>query len=219
MMEQQFITTPFGVSVFGSAIVRVSPDIAVITFLITRIRPHPNEAFQAIREAAQQLQAYFSSAHIKDAGSSRISLMDVFEHKSGESKFAGYETKVEYRVIISELSRLEEILAGIVDAGVNHIRSVDFQTTRLKEIRVEARRQAVIAAREKAEVYCEAAGIELGEVIHIEDLTPDQRQRTRYHVQGESSIDDNDDAQAFDPGNIAVSGAVMVAFKIKGQST
>lgn len=214
MQSEQPIITPFGVSVFGSAIVRVVPDVVVLRFSVSQLKPHPKEAFQAVRESAQLIQAFLSKAQIKDAGSSHISLRADYRYRQNEQQFAGYLTTVEFRVIISDLTRVEEILSGVIDAGANHIISVDFQTTQLKEIRAEARRQAIIAAREKAEVYCKAAGVELGEVIHIEDLNPDQLQRFQGHTRLETPLEDESEAKAFDPGSIVIAGTVMVAYKI-----
>ncbi len=214
MLPQQAIVTPFGISVFGSAIVRVVPDVVVIRLSVSQLKPHPREAFESVRKASQQVQAYLSGLQIKDAGSSRISLNEEFRYINNESKFVGYRTHVEFRVILSDLSRVEEILAGVVDAGANNILAVDFQTTRLKEIRAEARRQAVAAAREKAEVYCQAAGVELGEVIHMEDINPDQLQGREGHTRVETPLDDDGGARAFDPSTITVGGAVRVAYTI-----
>lgn len=217
MLPQQPIATPFGISVFGSAIVRVAPDVVVIKLSVSQLKPHPRDAFEAVRETAQRVQAYLSGAQIKDAGSSRISLNEEFRYINNESKFAGYRTRVEFRVILSDLSRVEEILAGVVDSGANNIRAVDFQTTRLKEIRADARRQAIAAAREKAQVYCEAAGVALGKVIHIEDINPDQLQgREGLHII-QTPPEDEGEVQAFDPSSIIVGGAVRVAYKIRGR--
>jgi len=215
---QQPIVTPFGVSVFGSAIVRVVPDVVVLRFLVSQIKAHPKESFQAARESAQRVQTFLSASGIKEAGSSHISLNEAYRYENNVQKFLGYRAQVEFRVILSELSRLEEILVGAVDAGVNNILSVDFQSKRLKEIRAEARRQAIVAAREKAEIYCKAAGVELGEVIHIEDLNPDQLRGYEGHTRLETPLDDEGAARAFDPGSIVIAGTVMVAFKIRGQN-
>jgi uncharacterized protein YggE len=216
MFGQQPIATPYGVSVFGSAIVRVIPDVVVISFSVSQVKQHPKDAFQAVRDSARKVQTYLTNAQIKDAGSSRINLQSEYRFVQQENKFVGYRTTVEFRVILSDLSRVEEILAGVVDAGANNISSVSFQTTRLKELRAEARRQAVLAAREKAENYAGAAGVALGEVIHIEDLNPDQLRGREGHVRVESPMEDGGAAQAFDPSSIVVGGAVLVAYKIQG---
>ena len=126
--------------------------------------------------------------------------------------------------IVSELgylehSLMEEVLAGSVDACVNEITSVDFQTTRLKEIRADARKRAVEAAREKAENYCAAAGVCLGRIIHIEDVNPDTLQSGEGHGMREITPEEDGEIQAFDPGSITVRAAVRLAFEIEQQSS
>ena len=118
-------------------------------------------------------------------------------------------------MLLRNLDRVEEILSGIVDAGVNEITSVTFQTSRLKDVRKEARRRAVAAAREKAEVYCNAANVTLGGAIHIEDVNPDQLRGFEGHVFHEVEPDDEGPLQAIDPSSIVVRAAVMIAFEIK----
>lgn len=117
--------------------------------------------------------------------------------------------------MLRQLEKMEDVLAGIVDAGVNEVNGVDFQTTRLKELRAEARRRAVTAAREKAENYCNAAGVNLGKILHIEDVNPDVLCGREGHVIGEIQPDDSGEMQAFDPGSITVGAAVIIAYKIE----
>lgn len=209
MQMPKAIMTPFGVNVFGSATISIEPDFAVLSFSVSQVKEQAGEAFQAVRDAAQQVQTYLSKANLSEAGSSRISLIE--EHARNKTN---YRTRVAFRVMLSDLSRTEEILTGIIEAGVNNIQAIEFQTKRLKEIRDEARRQAVQAARQKAEIYCMAAGVELGEVIHIEDLNPDQLQGFQGRMTGASGSENA--AQAFDPGNITVAASVTVAYQIKG---
>jgi len=46
MQIQQALQTPFGISTFGSSIVRVDPDIASLKFTVSRLEQHPKEAFR-----------------------------------------------------------------------------------------------------------------------------------------------------------------------------
>jgi uncharacterized protein len=220
MMSKQSIAAPFGITVFGSAIIRVLPDVVVIRFSVSQVEQHPKAAFEAVRESAQKLQTYLNSTQIKDAGSSRIYLTEEYRYQHNENKFIGYRASVEFRIMLTDLSRVEEILAGAVDVGASGL-SVDFQITKLKEFRAEARRQAVAAAREKAEVYCKAANVEVGEVIHIEDVNPDQLalHSGTHNRRIENLIEDDGESQAFDPSSITIGGAVMVAYKIQGSKS
>jgi uncharacterized protein YggE len=211
----QAIQNPLGVTVFGSAVLRVEPDIASLNFTVSRLEQHPKDAFAATRKAVQKVSEYLAQAGIEDVGSSRINLSQSYRYVGGENTFLGYEAEVTFHLTLTDLERIEEILVGVVDEGVNEIH-VDFRTTRLKELRMDARRHAILAAREKAEVYCEAAGVTVGAVLHIEDVNPDQ---LRGHEQNQkilrSQTLDDGLARSFDPGSIAVNGAVMVAFAIE----
>ncbi len=77
----------------------------------------------------------------------------------------------------------------LVEAGVNSVEGVDFQVSNLAEVRSEARKQAMLAARRKADVYAAAAGITLGPVVHIEDTNPDLLSGRESHARGPGQDD------------------------------
>lgn len=212
---QQSLQQPFGITAFGSSIVRVEPDIASLDFSVSRIEQHPKDAFRQAREAAKSVQSYLAQSGLDDYGSSRISLEQTFRYIDRENKFVGYTAKIAFHLLLRQLDRIEEILIGITDAGVNNIESVNYQTSRLKELRAEARKNAVAAARQKAEIYCQAAGVVLGSVIHIEDVNPDQLQGREGHVIREIPLEDDGAVKAFSPGSIVVAGAVLIAYEIE----
>ena len=216
MYNLQGITNPFGITVFGSSIMRVAPDVVSIHFSVSQVDDHPKDAFQKTREVAQNVRQYLATGQFEDVGSSRIDLAEATRYVNGETKFIGYRAKIEFQVLLHDLDRLEGLLSGLVDAGVNHISSVDFQTTRLKALRAQVRQQAVEAAREKAELYCAAAGVTLGNVLHIEDINPDQLRGREGHSVRETQPDDDGPLQEFDPASIVVGGAVRVGYGIGG---
>jgi uncharacterized protein len=215
MNVTQSIHNPLGINVFGSTLIRVEPDLASLSFAVSHLAQHPNEAFREAQTLAQKVRSYLAQAGISDVGSSRISLHEERRYVNGESRFAGYSARVAFNVLLRDLDRVEEILSGIVDAGANEINSVEFQTSRLKELRAEARQRAVRAAYEKANIYCEATQVKLGGVLHIEDVNPDLLRGYEGHVVREVSPDDEGPLQAIDPGSIMVKAAVMICFQIE----
>jgi uncharacterized protein YggE len=212
MAESQMIQNPFGITVFGSSALQVEPDIVSLSFAVARLQQHPRDAFQEVRNAAHTVRRYLEQVKIDEVNTSRVTLEQSFRYTASEHQFLGYTAKIIFHVSFHQLDKMEDVLAGLVDAGVNELHNVDFQTTKLKEIRAEARRQAIAAAREKAENYCNAAGIVPGRIIHIEDVNPDELlHRGIGHVEsGRSGA-----AQAFDPGRITVSAAVVVCYRIE----
>lgn len=216
MFGNPTIQRPFGITVFGSAIVRVDPDIVSVTLSASRLAKHPRDAFREVQAASQKIQAYFKKTGLSDVGSSRIQLEQTSEQVKGERRFIGYTATIDFNLIIRDLDVLEDVIANAVDAGANEVKSVDFQTSRIKELRKEMRQQAVKAAFEKAEVYCEAAGVVLGSVIHIEDENPEVlnlRGRSSHAARVHPDIEGQ--TGAFNPASIVVGGAVVVAFEIK----
>jgi uncharacterized protein YggE len=88
----------------------------------------------------------------------------------------------------------------------------------LKQLRAEARRRAVSAAREKAELYRTAAGVSLGGVLAIEDVNPELLSgRSEGHTYREPHpVEDAGEPGAIDPGAISVSAAVYVVYALNG---
>jgi uncharacterized protein YggE len=206
---------PAGVKVFGSAVLRVEPDVVSLHFGVGGHAAQPREAFHATQQAAQRVRAYLSKAGIKDVAGSHINLSQRYEYVNQRNVPAGFQARITFNVLLKDLKRLEEVLVGVVDAGVDQIASVEFQASRLKEWRAEARRRAVAAAREKAENYCRAAGITLGPVLSLDDVNPNVlRGSGEGQTSSEVSDDETGEIQALTPGSIVVGAAVSITFAV-----
>lgn len=204
-----------GIKVFGSSLVRVAPDIASILVAVSRLEQEPKDAFTNAHAGAKAVHDYLTSANITEVGSSRVTLTEEHRYDRGESHFAGYKARLGYSIVLRDLDRVEEIVIGLIAAGANELTSVTFETSRLKDIRAEARTRAVAAARQKADVYATASGVTVGDVIAIEDINPEVLSgRYEGHVRQEPVIDDSGDIQAIDPGAITVGGAVSVVYAL-----
>lgn len=224
MTTEQAIRQPFGVTTYGSAVIRVDPDIASIRFFVSNTADHPREAFTAVRESSKKVFDYLDVIDAKkEIGTSQITLQQVWEHLGSKRKFIGYSGIVGFHVLLYDLSQLENFLIGIVDSGAQEIYNVDFQTSRLRELRSEARRKAVEAAKAKAENYCIVAQVKLGKVLHIEDVNPDASNMfgRRYdshamnqNVSEQLGIEEVEEIKAFNPGSITINAAVLMAFDI-----
>lgn len=210
----QSIKNPIGLNVFGSALLRVVPDVASINLSVSATQMQPTAAFAETRKNARAVREYFANANVNDVQSSRITLSQEWEYSGGRRKRQGYTARVVFNVVLDDLDRVEEIICGAVDVGANEIGDVNFQSRQLKQHRVKARQQAVVAAQEKAHVYAQAAGVSLGQILHLEDINPDQLRGDEGHVVHEPDIDDEGPLSAFDPGSITVGAAVILTYSL-----
>ena len=214
---RQILERPFGVTVFGSAVRRVEPDLAVATLGVGRVAREPGDAFSATRDAVRAVREALINAGIdtKNLEVSRIALEDAYDGFAPNRKFIGYKASVNFKVRIENLLVVEKALVEAVRAGANTVGGVTYMTSKLKDVREGVRREAIAAAKRKADVYCEAAGITLGAVIHIEDVNPDQLvARGGHAAMAPTSPEEDEDSGAIQSGSIVVSGAVVVGYAL-----
>jgi uncharacterized protein len=214
----QSIQHPSGISVFGSYVLRVEPDVALVTFAVAHTQTEPPAAFAATRKAVADIRAYLREADVApaDVQTSLVNLSAEHHGYGKERVFLGYEARMSLSVRLTDLRRFEDILAGVVQAGANQIQGIELQTTRLAELRAEARRGAFAAARRKAELYAEEARVRVGDVLHVEDVNPDSVRGRASHGADASTLESEGDAlQPSTPGSIQVQAAVQVAFAIQ----
>ncbi|MEV6977623.1 SIMPL domain-containing protein [Kitasatospora sp. NPDC093806] len=211
MYDTQSIDSPWGVSVFGAADVSATPDLARLKVRITETRPKPAEAFAETRAAVNRVREVLRGHGVPDGAvsTSRLTLESEWVYKGNERTFLGYECTAAFAIELRELDLLEQVLVDVVDAGANQVDGVDFDVTTKRELRAEARRAAVAAAREKAELYAEAAGVRLGPVVHIKDV--DSEPIARYRSHGGGGGDSENDLA---PGSIRVSAGVLLGFSL-----
>ena len=220
MYVTQSIQRPHGINVFGSCLVRVDPDYASLRFACTRTLATPADAFGAARAAAKAVRERLGSLAVAagDVREADVTLAQAFDGGYGTQprKMIGYTATVAFHVIVKELSRVEAVLIGVVEAGADVISSVHMKTKRLRELRAEARSLALTHAKQKADDYAKSAGIAVGAVLHVEDVNPEDLSRRSHMPDVDLASDDEaaSTAEALNPGSIVVAGAVMACFAI-----
>ena len=79
-------------------------------------------------------------------------------------KINGYQVTNTVTVRVRELDTLGAVLDKAVTVGANTINGVSFSVADPSELYDEARKAAFADARDKAELYADAAGVELGDI-------------------------------------------------------
>ena len=116
-MNDQFITRPFGVSTYGSAIIRVEPDFAALNFSVRQTAKRPSDAYRQVDETAKKVQEYLQSTKVVELASSKPSLDEGFRFDGKKRESEGYNASIQFRTFVRDLTRLAEITIGIIDAG------------------------------------------------------------------------------------------------------
>src|SRR5262245_64856584 len=148
MYVNQSIQRALGITAFGSSLIRVDPDFASIRFGVTRVLAKPKDAFAAARAGASSVREAIRKLGVADADvrASDVSLEEAYEGFNQDRKLVGYRATVAFQSIVRDFAAVEPLLVAVVDAGADRIYSVNSKTTKLKQLRSEARTRAVHAA-------------------------------------------------------------------------
>ncbi|MDV9175813.1 SIMPL domain-containing protein [Streptomyces sp. W16] len=209
----QLISEPWGLSVFGAGSVRVEPQLVRVKLTVNVLELSADRAFQEADAAVVRLREVLRGHGIPDASvsGSRLGLSSSYSGYGEERKFLGYRCQASYVIETESLDDLRQLLVDAVDAGAHQIDSVDFDVRNKPELRDEARRKAVAAARRKAEVYTDAAGVPLGSVVHIQDVDAESYQFQQSRGHGSASGSSQGDLA---PGLVEVSAGVLLGFSL-----
>jgi uncharacterized protein YggE len=213
MIGMQMVERPWGVAAYGAASVKAVPDLVRLRFKVVRLEQTPSQAFAHSSDAVHRVREVLRRRGVPDRAvqRSRLRLKSSWGF-GGERKFLGYECQAAFAVESADLDEMQQLLIDIVAAGANEIDGVDFDVSTKAELRSEARRQAVAAARTKAGLYAEAAGARLGPVLHIDDVDPENAGLEFYRSRG--GLGETAAAEDLAPGHVVVSAAVILGFSI-----
>lgn len=158
------------ISVTGEAVVKVEPDMVIVTF---GVETFDNE----IVAAKEQNQAIVQKAYaaIRELGieqsaiqTDHISIEPRYKDSSYErGSINGYFVRNTVAVTLKEPNKLEDLLTNLLQTGITSVHNVDFQVSELKPHREHARELALLAAKEKAEKMTAALGQTLGRPTQI----------------------------------------------------
>jgi uncharacterized protein len=206
----QMIERPWGVAVHGAASVKAAPDVVTVRFKVIRVELDPSRAFAQATEAVHVIREVLRRHGLPDTAveASRLGLSSSYSY-GATREFLGYACQAGFSVQSRDLDGVQQLLVDVVEAGAHEIEGIEFDVAGRADLRAEARGQAVAAARAKAELYAQAAGIRLGPVVHIDDL--DTENTAPMHFRSSAQAAGGEDLA---PGHIVVSAAVNLGFAI-----
>src|SRR5579871_119369 len=147
------------INVTGDAEVKVAPDQVILNLgvevhskLLEEARKENDRRIRAVRATAARM-----GIADKDVQTDFIQLGIQYNNDGITPSY--YYTRKSIVLTLHEVDKMEEVLAAAVDAGATHIHGVEFQTTKMREYRDQARVMAVKAAGEKARDMASAAGM------------------------------------------------------------
>ena len=163
------------IQVSATGEVLAEPDYAVLDMGIESRAIHLSEARRDNDKRAKAVLKAVRDFRIdsKDVQTSQIRVS--VEQERDEKKIVDtYVYRKGFRVLVRNFKDLENILNGLLDAGINRVDRIEFDTTRKPALEMEAREKAVHAVQAKAHALARSFGESLGQPLSISiDESPD----------------------------------------------
>lgn len=205
------------VSVQGTATVSAEPDMARVAAGVETAGESADQALAANGEAMRRVMTALTQNGVDgaDIQTSGFSIAPDYGRSpptsSDPPRITGYRVTNQVSVRVRDISRLGALMDVLVREGANRISGVEFLVADETEVKDEARRKAVQDARRKARVLAAEAGIELGRVLRVSEVTeggPGPRPLTM--ARAESAV-------PIAPGTLDFRADVAVTFAIAGR--
>lgn len=208
-----------GIQVSGEETVKVTPDMAQISFGITTENAEAAACQQENADKLNQLLEYLKGAGIADSSiqTSQYSLEPRYDWSAKEQKIIGYRMQTAVVVTDVPVEQAGALLSGGAAAGANEINNVSYFSSKYDEAYNEALTKAVELARSKAQALAAAGGRELGEVLSIEEYSDSQYGRyvasnlSARSMAAESGSTDVADMSVM-PGEMEVTAQISAEF-------
>lgn len=140
------------ITVNGEVVVNVKPDKIVITFGIETNDNDISAAKQKNSEIMRKALVAIKECGVeeKNIQTDFLSIEPRWQREYASDRFLGYFVRNTFVVTLNDTKKVEQLVTEVLQAGVNNIHGIEFQTTELRKYREQARELALKAAQEKA---------------------------------------------------------------------
>lgn len=174
-LAQEVLANRPAISVTGEATEALAPDMALVNLAVVRTEATARAALDGTNKAMADVLAAMKQAGVadKDLQTSGFFIQAQYDYSSDNDgkppKLLGYQVGNTLTVRLRDLSKLGALLDTSVTLGVNQGGDIRFLNDKPEAAMDKARAEAVRDALAKAKILADAAGVDLGDVLEIDD--------------------------------------------------
>ncbi len=212
-MQAQNTTNNYGIHVTGKGVVKVTPDKVTIKSQIE----HEGQSATAVKsqndEVVDKVIKYLKSGGIaeKNINTNYINLNKRYNYND---KTYTYVANQAISITLEDIRKYETIMKGLLENGLNGINGIEFESSNIEKHKAEARKKAVLNAKEKAEALAEPLGQTVGKAFMISEGSGNNYQPVYRAMEMKASSDQASNQETIAPGEMEVSIEVSVAFQL-----
>lgn len=157
------------ISVSGEGKIKVTPDEALITVAVENTGKEAAEVKKKNDEIVDRVMKLIKQRGIPttDYQTQRVNLYKNFDYNNKKYNYVASQT---ISIYLKDLSKYDKLMMDLVDSGINSIQGIEFKSSKIKEFESQARKKAMVDAKQKAEDYVSVlVGQKVGKALVISD--------------------------------------------------
>lgn len=212
-MNAQDLKQQPSINVTGEGTVKVVPDQVVIK---SRIE-HEGDSAELVKkqndEAVDKMISFLKKQGIaeKNIETDYLNLNKRYDYND---KTYSYVANQAISITLEDISDYEQIMKGLLENGLNRIDGVQFKSSEVEKYEAEARKKAVIDAREKARQFAEPLGQKVGKAISINEINTDNFQ-PMYRMAEATKMNDQAGRETIAPGEMEITVKANISFRLE----
>ena len=167
------------IEVTGTAELEVTPDIIYISISLKEYMDGKKKV------GIETLERALQTAVLKvDIPKENFMVNDIASYNfAWDRKSPDYLASKQYRIKVSDLSKWNQLLAGVDARGLKYSAIESYDYSKLEAVKKELKTQALKAAREKAVYLAEAVGEKVGMALEINEQSNEGYSQPMYRTQ------------------------------------
>jgi len=170
----QQVDTRRKIEVYGAAEEEITPDIIYVAISLKEyFKDNSNKNKVTIDALEKQLAAAIKKAGIQESDLTIENISSYHYIDPKKKKDPGFLASKQYKIKVSDLNAINEILGGIDEKGIQSTNITGYDHSSMSEIKDQLRIKAIANAKAKATVMAQALGDTLGEALEVNDSNTD----------------------------------------------
>lgn len=156
------------ITVSGEGKIKIVPDQGIISLGVENAGKEAAEVKKANDVIIDKILKFIKSNNIPSADfqTTNVSLNKNYDYEKKKYNYVANQTVT---VTLKDLSKYNEFMMGITETGVTNINGVEFKSSKMETYEADARKKAILNAKQKALDYVSVLNQKIGKALIISD--------------------------------------------------
>lgn len=204
------------ISVSGEGKVKTAPDQVSISVSIETKGTKANEVKMENDKKMDGILKFIKKSAVakEDFQTQRILLNPNYDYVKKKYNYVATQS---VQILLKDLTKYDELMEGLVNEGINRIDNVEFKSSKMVQLKSEARKLAMKEAKSKAEDFVSVLNQKVGKAILISDNSQSYNPQQQMYAMKTmaTAMDGEAPRETLAVGEIEITANVSVSFVLE----